>query len=352
MYQQDYERKMFSLLEDNTYKVETRDSTTGIQKSTNALVERLYNLQLIDTRIKYRLPTVYHSLVPNVTAPTYPLSKFLTNVLQRSTHSEYNIKDNFEIAEYIRNITLRREDKFYIQLFGTAMGSPLSPVLADIVMNTLLDNTRRQIPFEMPVLKKFVDDLILVLPVDQVDLFNIYKPHIQFTKEEKIDGKLPFLDMIVTRNPDQILSTQCMKSNVTENLIYRVNRLSNNQKLQQQNQTVFKILRMNDYPAKLIKRLTSKMTVSHSHHNEVVTVENPPETSQSVNLNTNNNNDRGTSTENILYRSLPYVPVFSSHTTVKIIGNNKDPVEPPLQSNVVCISNTMQRLSNGICTSV
>ncbi|XP_062703742.1 uncharacterized protein LOC134286182 [Aedes albopictus] len=125
MYQQDYERKMLSLLEDDTYNVVARDPTTGIQKCTNALVKRLYNLQLIDIRTKYRLqfttavcPRIYgqpkthkpdlplRPVVPNVTAPAYQLSKFLADVLQRSAHSEYNIKDSFEFAEYIRNITL------------------------------------------------------------------------------------------------------------------------------------------------------------------------------------------------------------------------------------------------------
>lgn len=93
---------------------------------------------------------------------------------------------------------------YHLQLDGTPMGSCLTPSAADLVMDILLDDVVTKISFELPFLKKDVDDLITTVPIDKVNevltAFNSYNPRLQFTVETEVDGKLPFLDMMVQRN--------------------------------------------------------------------------------------------------------------------------------------------------------
>ena len=93
------------------------------------------------------------------------------------------------------------------------MGSPVSPVLANLYME-LFD---RQSPIncsEPPRWwKRFVDDTFVILKQDKKEEFlqhiNSVDPAIQFTTEEqKQDGSMPFLDILVTPQEDGTLTTR------------------------------------------------------------------------------------------------------------------------------------------------
>lgn len=79
----------------------------------------------------------------------------------------------------INNSYFQFRGKYYQQMSGTAMGSPLSPILADYVMEDLLDVVTKRLNFNIPVLKKYVDDLYIVLPTSEVQntlmAFNQYE---------------------------------------------------------------------------------------------------------------------------------------------------------------------------------
>jgi len=55
----------------------------------------------------------------------------------------------------------------YKQTFGTPMGSPLSPVIADIVMRDLENDCLRKLNFELTLYYRYVDDIVLTSPVDR-----------------------------------------------------------------------------------------------------------------------------------------------------------------------------------------
>ena len=172
--------------------------------------------------------------------------------------------------------------KFYQQIDGTAMGNPLSPIIADYVMETLLDTVTRQHNATFPVLRKYVDDLVLALPAESVDdvrqLFNQYHGKIQFTVEIEMDGKLPFLDLLLVRQPDQSVRTEWyqkpissgrflnyfsahnlrMKINTANNFIKRVKTFTTNSPLEKAKSVIHEHLRMNNYPKTLINRLINK----------------------------------------------------------------------------------------------
>jgi len=76
---------------------------------------------------------------------------------------------------------------YYRQLFGTPMGSPLSPIIANIVMQDLENRALNTIGFTPPFYFRYVDDIITACPFNLVDhvlnIFNSFNPRLQFTIE-------------------------------------------------------------------------------------------------------------------------------------------------------------------------
>lgn len=70
----------------------------------------------------------------------------------------------------------------YKQTEGVPMGLPLSPILADIVMEHILDKASSKVTGNIKELVKYVDDLFLIVPrqsIDHVvDVFNSVHPKI------------------------------------------------------------------------------------------------------------------------------------------------------------------------------
>ncbi|XP_055527697.1 uncharacterized protein LOC129720269 [Wyeomyia smithii] len=89
------------------------------------------------------------------------------------------------------------------------MGSPLSPILADIVLDSVIERAINELPFSIPFIRKYVDDLILAIPEDASEIvlntFNRQETRLQFTLEAEEHRRLPFLDLMRARrnNPDR-----------------------------------------------------------------------------------------------------------------------------------------------------
>ena len=96
------------------------------------------------------------------------------------------------------------------QIFGSAMGSPISPVIADLVMEEIEVTAIATAPHPPTWWFRYVDDSHTCLKKHQVDEFhqhlNSINPSIQFTLElEDTKGQeLPFLDTITTRKGTQL----------------------------------------------------------------------------------------------------------------------------------------------------
>lgn len=116
-------------------------------------------------------------------------------------------KKFLEITDFVLdNNYFSYNQKFYIQILGCAMGSKLSPILAQYVMDYVLDQSLQKLPFKPTFVKKFVDDLIVALPADQIQLMlntvNQFDNNIQFTIEKEVNRAVPFLDTLVRRDVD------------------------------------------------------------------------------------------------------------------------------------------------------
>jgi hypothetical protein len=98
--------------------------------------------------------------------------------------------------------------EFFEQADGVAMGSPLSPAVANLFMEHFEEKALNSAPLRPKVFLRFVDDTFIVWPhgvetlKDFLAHMNSQHPNIVFTMEMESDGRLPFLDVLVQRKAD------------------------------------------------------------------------------------------------------------------------------------------------------
>src|SRR5436190_52460 len=90
---------------------------------------------------------------------------------------------------------------YYKQTFGVPMGSPLSPIIADITLQDLERKALSSIPFNPPFYFRYVDDIVMAAPshfcITLLEVFNSFHERLQFTLEEGVDNKINFLDVTI-----------------------------------------------------------------------------------------------------------------------------------------------------------
>lgn len=88
------------------------------------------------------------------------------------------------------------------------MGSPLSPVVANIFMEAFETTALDSFHLKPKVWFRYVDDTFIIWPhglqslLEFKDHLNNQHSDIKFTMEIENNGSLPFLDVLVSRNPD------------------------------------------------------------------------------------------------------------------------------------------------------
>lgn len=93
----------------------------------------------------------------------------------------------------------------YEQTHGVAMGSPLSPIIANIFIEHFEQKALRSFPYTPEEWKRFVDDIFAKWShgKEKLDLFlnhlNSLSDHIKFTIEIENNNQLPFLDVLLTK---------------------------------------------------------------------------------------------------------------------------------------------------------
>ena len=119
--------------------------------------------------------------------------------------------DVVQLLDFILTTTyFTFRDKIYRQLFGTAMGSPVSPIAANIFMEALEQKAIATAPMDCrPKLwLRYVDDVLEIVRKDSVQKLTDHintidkSESIKFTYEEETEGKLPFLDTLIVKKED------------------------------------------------------------------------------------------------------------------------------------------------------
>jgi len=320
---------------------------------SDGLLPRAYGLPKV-----HKLNCPYRIIVSSVDSPLYPLATFLQNIISTSiptarSHIDNSfdlvkkltntyINDGFSLIsldvislftnipielalrgvvnrwnyislgcsvpmdEFLEAIRLILEstyfsfnDNIYKQKFGTPMGSPLSPIIADLVMQDLEEGVFETFDFDIPFYYRYVDDLVMAVPTCKIDwvvnAFNSVHPKIQFTVEIG-HNRINFLDTtIINRNKKIIFDwfhkptfsgrylnflsqhPLSQKKGTITGLVDRAFFLSHPEFHQKNLIFIVKVLLQNDYPLDLIfntmtsriKYLINGKKILHNNNNEI-----------------------------------------------------------------------------------
>ncbi|XP_072033096.1 uncharacterized protein [Amphiura filiformis] len=135
----------------------------------------------------------------------------LLRVYNKDTGFKITSEDVVHLLEFILTTTyFTFKGKIYRQLFGTAMGSPVSPIAANIFMEALEQQAIATAPLDCrPKLwLRYVDDILEVIQRDSVQQLTDHinqvdkSGSIKFTFEQDSQGQIPFLDTLIVKKDD------------------------------------------------------------------------------------------------------------------------------------------------------
>ncbi|XP_011861707.1 PREDICTED: uncharacterized protein LOC105558566, partial [Vollenhovia emeryi] len=90
--------------------------------------------------------------------------------LEISQKTFFNLQQFLYAIELVLSSTsFSFNGQFYEQIFGSPMGSPLSPILADLVMDDLETFCLEQLEFEVNTYYRYVDDVFTIIPNNKID---------------------------------------------------------------------------------------------------------------------------------------------------------------------------------------
>jgi len=150
-------------------------------KNSFKLVKKLSNVELNEY---YTISLDVISLFTNI-----PLELAINSILNRWDRISVSTKiprDKFinGIKLIINSTFFTFDKKIYRQIFGTPIGSPLSPVIADLVMRDLETQALNKLHFETKIYVRYVDDILMATPNNQVEntlkVFNSFHERLQF----------------------------------------------------------------------------------------------------------------------------------------------------------------------------
>ena len=134
-----------------------------------------------------------------------------TDLPKRTTLSTDNILELLEFC--LNNTYFLFQDQYFEQTKGAAMGSPVSPIVANIYMEAFEDRAINTALHPLRICRRYVDDTFVVQQKSHKEEFfqhiNEVDTSIKFTMEEAgPDGSILFLDVLVTHKVDGTLTTK------------------------------------------------------------------------------------------------------------------------------------------------
>ncbi|KAK7864163.1 hypothetical protein R5R35_004079 [Gryllus longicercus] len=186
-----------------------------------------------------------------------------------------------KLAEVCLSTTFfQYRQEFYAQIDGTAMGSPLSPVVANLFIGAFEEQALENAPLKPTLWLRYVDDTFVIWPHGSENLqtflahLNSIHPRIRFTMETELHGQLPFLDVLISRRPDGTLGHSvyrkpthtnrylhadshhhpATKRGVLTTLTYRAALISDTDSLNKEKETLRETFLANGYSTSAIQR--------------------------------------------------------------------------------------------------
>ena len=142
------------------------------------------------------------------------IKQHLENDKELQQRTSMSIQYIIMLLEFcLKNTHFVFQGMFYEQTEGAAMGSPLSPIIANLYMEAFEKKAINTSPTPPSLWRRFVDDSFVIIKKIQKESFishiNSIDEKIQFTMEDsREDGSMPFLDTLVTPCSDGSLSTK------------------------------------------------------------------------------------------------------------------------------------------------
>ena len=173
------------------------------------------------------------------------------------------------------------KNKFYDQIDGVAMGSPLAPVLANLFMGHHEHIWLSQYENTKPLFyRRYVDDIFAVFKTknDAILFFNYLNsrhPNLKFTMETEKNNEIAFLDVLIKNSDNNFTTTTFHKSTFTglllnyssftsrfykigliKCLVDRAYKINNTWSILNTDfENIKKILRRNSYPLHIIEKI-------------------------------------------------------------------------------------------------
>ena len=106
------------------------------------------------------------------------------------------------------------------------MGSPLSPIAADLFMESFEEEALNSANDKPKLWVRYVDDTFVIWQhgPDKLELFqqhlNNIRKSIKFTMEAETEGQLPFLDVLVKRDGNHLTTSVFRKRTHTDRYLH------------------------------------------------------------------------------------------------------------------------------------
>ncbi|CAL8128770.1 unnamed protein product [Orchesella dallaii] len=209
-------------------------------------------------------------------------------------NQNWKSKTKLSLQEFMRLLNLTMKNNYFIwkknvyrQKTGTPMGSPVSPVFAELFLQKL-ENSLVKGNSNIHFWRRLVDDVFAVIPYDKttsiLDELNSFHPAIQFTIEEESNHTLPFLDVLATRDDNGNIHRNvyrkkthsgrylnfdsyhpmCHKLSVIDSLSFRAFIICDTEFLQSELDEIRRQLVRNGYPHRLITERFQRMELRAS----------------------------------------------------------------------------------------
>ena len=100
------------------------------------------------------------------------------------------------------------------------MGSPVSIAVAEIVMQSIEEQALATYKQTVPLWLRYIENTFTAVHKDEIDTFYEHldkqNADIQFTRKVKENGKIPFLDCLVSRHDNKLQTTIYRKRTHTD----------------------------------------------------------------------------------------------------------------------------------------
>ncbi|XP_044749771.1 uncharacterized protein LOC123310370 [Coccinella septempunctata] len=230
------------------------------------------NFILMSLDVVSLFPSICKDLIIEIINIKWSTIKAYTTISSKSMFRQL-IKHIFE------NSFFQYEGEHFQQLDGCSMGSPSSPSLGNLIMDYIVHKAlENKEDIRIEWIRYYVDDTVLIVHKDDIqktmDLFNSIHAKIQFTMELEENNSLPFLDLLLIREDNKVVTDLYMKPTSSGRVLnfhstcpmshkvsiitsakYRILKLSDKKFHHNNFNKIKKLLKMNNYPEQLINKI-------------------------------------------------------------------------------------------------